>query len=126
MKRMWFGAAVLLALLILGILTARKMETDQLPIMRQLEQASRYALEDQWPQAEQSFENARAQWQRRWHLTAAVADHTPMEEVDSLFAQIQVYAQRRRTVSFAAGCAELARRIQAVADAHSMDWWNLL
>ena len=53
------------------------------------------------------------------------ADHTPMEEIDALFAQVEVYAAAREETDFAAGCAALSRKVEAMGLAHGASWWNL-
>ena len=54
------------------------------------------------------------------------ADHAPMDEIDSLFAQMEVYAQARDSLHFGSYCARLAELITAVSDAHQLNWWNFL
>ena len=55
---------------------------------------------------------------------AQAADHQPMEDVDSLFARLPAYGED--PTEFSACCRELARRVRAVYEAHSLTWWNLL
>ena len=50
----------------------------------------------------------------------------PMEDIDSLFARLSAYAAQEETAEYAAACRELARRVEAVADAHRLTWWNLM
>ena len=47
-----------------------------------------------------------------------------MEDVDSLFARLPAYGED--AVEFSACCRELARRVRAMYEAHSLTWWNLL
>ena len=49
-----------------------------------------------------------------------------MEDIDSLFARAAVYRQQRETAEYAAVCRELARRVEAMAQAHTLRWRNLL
>ena len=60
------------------------------------------------------------------HSSYSGDSHTPMEEIDALFAQVEVYAAAREEAEFAAGCAELSRRMEAMANAHGAQWWNVL
>ena len=53
------------------------------------------------------------------------ANHTPMEEIDALFAEVEVYAAAREETDFAAGCAALSRKMEAMGQAHGASWWNL-
>ena len=48
-----------------------------------------------------------------------------MEEIDALFAEVEVYAAAREETDFAAGCAALSRKVEAMGQAHGASWWNL-
>ena len=50
----------------------------------------------------------------------------PMDDVDTLFAEMQVYAQAEEIPHFAACCGQLSRLVLAMAQAHSPTWWNFL
>ena len=126
MKRCWFGFA-LLGVLLIGCLGAAA-ETDrfQAPICRALEQAEQAALAEDWDAALLSAGDARARWDRGWRWLAAVTDHAPMEELDSLYAQLEVAGTLRQGDEFASLCAVIRRCTHALADAHRADWWNVL
>lgn len=126
MKRGWFGAALLLILLGLGIGTSTLMQRFHTPLARSLEQASEYAMEGNWSRAGQIALRTKDSWEEMWHLSATVTDHGPMEEIDALFAQLEVYQDTGDPVHFAAVCAALSRQIEAMGDAHKLSWWNLL
>ena len=126
MKRGWIGAALLAALLLLGIFSSLAMGLFHEPMAELLDRASEYALAENWEQAERLSDLAEDKWEEMWHFSASFADHGPMEEIDSLFAQLEVYRQVRDTVGFAAACASLSRQLEAMGDAHEMSWWNLL
>lgn len=126
MKRLWIGIALLLALLVLGVGTALVTDAVQQPVSRDLEQAAQAAQREDWQQARFLYCRAKDSWDRSWRLIAIVADHTPMEEIDGLFQELQVYEQNQETVHFAATCAQLSRQTRAVGEAHSINWWNLL
>lgn len=126
MKRGWIGLGLLLALLAGSIAVTRAMDRGHDPIARELETASDLALEGDWETAAALARNAKAEWEDKWNFGAAFADHEPMEEIDGLFAQVEVYVRAREEVSFAAVCAELSKRLEAMGDAHGLTWWNLL
>ena len=126
MNRGFLGLILLLVILIGGIMSARFMVCSNSPLEQTMDQAAELVLDDRWDQAERIRLEAQAQWQSRWHLAAAFADHAPMEEVDSLFAQLEVYARKRDQLGYAALCRELARELAAMGDAHVPSWWNLL
>ena len=126
MKRCWFGFALLLILLAGGLLATRGMEKIHGALSQTLETAAEAALREDWHGAQAAFEKARAEWEKWWHFSAALADHEPMEEINSLFAQLEVYAESRDAQNFAAVCALLAENLEALGEAHSLTWWNLL
>ena len=126
MKRTWIGAVILTALLVTGLLSARWMERHHAPLETLLRQAAEAALEDRWDQARSRFERAQEGWQEKRNLTAAFSDHSPMEEIDSQFAEGTVYAAAGEQVHFAALCLSLAEKMEAMGDAHSLSWWNIL
>ena len=126
MKRMWIGAALLAVLLLGGLLSGRFMARTHGPLEEVLEQAAQAALTDQWEMAEELSGRAEAAWRQRRNLAAAFADHSPMEEIDEAFAELAVFARSREAVHFAVTCRSLGRKMAAMADAHSLAWWNIL
>lgn len=126
MNRCYFGGVLLILLLIAGLLTTWAISRCQEPVARDLEQASEAALQEEWEQTGALIQNAEAQWQRCWRFSASLADHGPMESIDGLFAQLSSYLHSRDATAVAAVCAELARQVEAITDAHSPSWWNLL
>ena len=64
-------------------------------------------------------------WKKGWHRVAVIADHTAMDEIDGLFAQMEHYA-REGSGLFGAGCARVRELVSAISDGHRLTWWNLL
>lgn len=126
MKRGWIGVGLLTALLVTGLLVTWVMGKTHSEISQELELAAQFAMAGDWEEAAESAGDAYEDWQDKWHFSAAFADHEPMEEIDALFAQLLPYLQDKDSVSFAAACRELARQVDAIGDAHGLNWWNLL
>ena len=126
MKRGWIGAGLLAGLLILGLLVTWFMGRTHTGISEELELSARFAIAGNWEEAEELAEEAYEDWQDSWHFSAAFADHEPMEEIDALFAQLLPYLLNQDAVSFSTVCRELARQVEAIGDAHNLNWWNLL
>ena len=126
MKRMWIGAALLVLMLVSGILVTEYMERCHQPGAADLDRAAALALEDNWTQAEALTAQVRENWQKTRHLTAALVDHEPIEEIDGLFAEIAVYTAARDEVSFSAVCVYLAELMDALGESHSLKLWNLM
>lgn len=126
MKRSKFGLGLLLALLILGILSTWAMVKTAGPITDTVRQAGDAAFLEDWEEAAQKMGEAKAAWEKRYPLCASLTDHEPMEEINSLFAQLEVYGKSRDSQNFAAVCALLAENLEAIGEAHSLKWWNVL
>lgn len=123
MKRIWIGLGLMGLLLGLGLLTARRMERVQTAVSHRLALA---AQATQWEEATALSREAEAQWQQHRRFTAALANHNDMDEVDRLFAQLEVYRRRGDTLSHAGTCAYLSEAVTAIKEVHRFRWWNLL
>lgn len=126
MKRSWIGAGLLALLLASAALVTWGMDRVHEPIARELDSAAEFALSGNWDQAEALAKKADAAWQESRNFSACFADHGPMEEIDGDFAQLEVYANAREGVAFAAAAAQLSQKVQAMGDAHGLVWWNVL
>lgn len=126
MKRMWIGIVLLLVLLGGGLGAACAMEKAQTPVIGALSRASREALAGNWQQAGKHAAMAQAQWEDNWEAVASLADHSPMEEIDGLFAELGVFLHTREDVHFSATCARLCKQLRAMSEAHTVNWHNLL
>ncbi len=126
MKRCWIGLGLLLLLLAAGALSTWRMGSFQKPIIAQVEASQTLAGQGDWDGAEAAVQSAQAQWEQGWGLSAALTDHAPMEQIDVLFAQLQVYAHARETAEYQALCAQVAVQLESMGDAHVPTWWNLL
>lgn len=126
MSRFWLGIGLLVIFLVLGIGSEVALNRIHQPIAQSLEEAAEQGLGGNPKEAVAIAQKAEERWQKYWRATATVSSHNPMDEIDSLFAQLSVYAQKDRTVEFSAGCARLASLIRAIAEAQSFQWWNLM
>ena len=126
MKRCRIGAWLLLALLVLGVVSAWGMVRFSRPIGETVARAGVAALREDWESAETLARQARVRWEKYRNFCAAFADHGPMENINGLFAQLAVYARLRDGANFAALCARLSEDAKAIGEAHSLTWWNLL
>ena len=126
MGRFWLGIGLLVVFLVLGLWVGAAMGQLHETIAGELEQASTLAQQGDMDKAVELAQQAYSRWQQRWHGTASVADHAPMDEIDGLFAQLNSYAKTGQRIQFAAFCARLSSLISAIGEAHSLSWWNLL
>jgi hypothetical protein len=127
MEKRWIGGVLVLALLlILGLWISDGMERFHAPVAYELEQAAQAALQGGMTDGETWMHQAENRWlQGRW-LTAAVADHSPMEEIDSIFAQLKSYGAADDRAAFAAWCSRAASLIKALGESNHLTWQNLL
>ena len=126
MKRFWFGLLILALLYAGSLLIHHSLRFIHEPISQDLEQAAHAALQEDWSTALNMARRASARWYQFHRFTAAFADHTPMDELDQLFAQLPVFAQERENPHFSATCLELSTLARAMAESQGLSWWNLL
>ena len=125
MKRSWIGAGLLLVLLISGLLVTWCMAKIHDPIARDLTTAGEYALSGNWEQAEALSRKAAQTWEENEIFRACFADHSPMEEIDACFDQLKIYLRMKEETAFAASCGEIARKAEAMGEAHGLVWENI-
>lgn len=125
-KRFYLGIGILVLFLGLGLGAAWGMDVIHAPAEQWLEQAAQRALEGNMEEAVGLARDAHQRWQQNWKRSASLADHNPMDEVDQLFAEMEVYAQAGDQEHFAACCAQLSKLVGSMADAHRFNWWNFL
>ena len=126
MKRFWIGLILLAVLLALGIFTTVAMDRVHNSLSLELRQAGAAASEGSWLRAADLIRQANAHWERCRGAVAAAASHEPMEEIDTLFDQAQIYLEHRDQLGFVLCCASLRCRMQAMGEAHAISWWSLL
>ena len=124
MKRIWFGAALLGLLLILGILSTALMEDTHLTQAAQLDRAGELAAAGNWKGAEIAFFEAKALWEKRNSIIAGLSDHEPMDQIESCFAQLEVFLKMRDPVSFCGSCRYLSKQLEALGQSHSFNLQN--
>ena len=124
MKRSLFGFVLLAVLLLSCLGVTALMARLHEPIAETLTQAADLADRD-LTGAVALAEGAKAAWEEAEPLSACFADHNPMEEIDQEFAQLEVFAREGEAMAFAAACGSLAEKLQAMSDAHSLQWRNL-
>lgn len=119
MGRFWIGVGLMAVLLGAGLFSAHSLERSQEPIAATLEQAAQ-------TRDPKLLRQARQAWNDRWHATAVLTDHNPMDEIDSLFSQAEAYAQANQMGDFSALCLRLAQLIRATTEGQKATWWNFL
>ena len=126
MKRLYIGIGFLAVLLAVGIGITVAFARLHEPLSEDLRAAIETAEAGDWETTDELVTKIRGDWERCRNFTAAVADHEPLEQMESLLAQIEVYARHRNVEEFASSAAALARMAAAMANSQSISWWNLL
>lgn len=125
-KHFWTGAGILAVLLILSVCITLAMKNAHAPGAEAFRQASELALDGELEQGKQRADTGRQQWYKSRTFTACVADHSPMDQVEDLLAEMEVFAKAEDAEHFAACCNQLAKALEAMYDAHTFNLWNLL
>lgn len=126
MSRLWIGIGIMVVLLAAGIVFLCLSNDFYQDITADLEQAGQAAMDDNWQTAGQKMRESQKKWHRYRRFLSAITDHEPVEEMDSLFAQLQLYEQRRLNVDFAVICQSLSHLAEAIDESHNLKWWSIL
>lgn len=126
MRRCVIGFAMLVGLFLGSLLCTEYMIRQHEPLSEALTQAAAAALEGDLDRGAAICGKAREEWAKNRNFGAVLADHEPMEEIDGDFVQLEAYAAAGWEVEFAVLCGELSHKLQAMGDAHGLDWWNFL
>ena len=124
-RHFWFGILLMLALLACTLTISWGIRAIHAPIGQTLQQAQEAVLTQDWTSARQAAQQAEDRWAQFRPISAAVADHDPIEAGDSLFAELALYAHTQSATEFAACCARLQQTVQGLIQAHTPKWWNL-
>ena len=125
MKRIWFGAALLILMLALGLLSSAIMERTWQAQSENLNCAASLAAEGDWAGARQLQDEAQTEWERKQLLVAALCRHEPIDQIDGLFAQLEIFSEARRAVSFGSTCVYLSQQLDSLGQSHSFNLKNL-
>ena len=126
MKHFWFGAGLLGVLLAVSLLLGTTTETVHHQPAKDLDKAAEAAQKEDWPLAAALCQRAEKHWQRHRKLTAVLARHDPIDQIDAGFAMLSHYVRCKETATFAATCAQVAQQLRSLPESHSFRWWNLL
>ena len=126
MKRLWFGVGLLVFLLAASLYLGDTMSKLTAPAETDLDKAAVAALEGNWPLASALYLRAEKQWDAIRNLTAVLAHHDPIQQVDVGFAVLPSYAACEDSAGFCAACSQLAQQLRSLPQPHSPKWWNII
>ena len=93
---------------------------------KDLEKAAEAALKEDWPLASALYQRAEKHWQKHRNLTATLAHHSLIEQIDIEFSMLADYSRCRDTAPFAATCSQIALQLRSLPQSHAFSWQNLL
>ena len=124
-KRFYLGLSILAVILAASIGVTLGMRAIHEPVQQMLIQAADTAEAD-LGQSLSLAQKAYDRWQHYYSMTASFADHSPMDDTDTLFQEMLVYGQMEEIPHFIACCRELTVMTEAMYDAHAFSLKNLL
>ena len=125
-RRFLLGLVILAVVLSFAIGAAIGMKAIHAPGEAALSQAAQYALSGKMEQAVPLAQDAYRRWQKYKSITAAFADHNPMDDTERLFREMMVYAEAEEVPHFAACCTQLSAMLKATYETHGFSLKNIL
>ena len=125
-RRFILGLVLLILVLAFAVGTSLGMKAIHAPGETALTQAAQLALEGDMEQALPLAQKAYDRWQKYRGITAAFADHNPMDDTERLFREMLVYAKTDEVPHFAACCTQLSAMLRAIYETHSFSLKNIL
>ena len=112
MVRFRIGLCLLLALLVLALGAQLGMAAAQKPVEQ--EQAGDFSA------AQGALHRAWEHWDRARTLSAMLADHAFLEDVEADFAMLSLWAREQERGDFCSLCAATILRLGAISAAHRL------
>lgn len=125
-RRFILGILLLVLVLALSVGTALGMKAIHAPSETNLSNAAQLALDGHWEEATLLAADAYERWQSYRDITAAFADHSPMDDTERLFREMLIYAEAEEVPHFAACCSELSAMLRAMYETHGFSLKNIL
>lgn len=120
MVRFRIGLCLLLALLVLALGAQLGMAAAQKPVEQALKQALSAAQAGDFSAAQGALHRAWEHWDRARTLSAMLADHAFLEDVEANFAILSLWAQEQERGDFCSLCAATILRLGAISAAHRL------
>ena len=110
----------MILLLFLGIGSGFVMERNQSAQAEKLNRAAHLAADGDWAAARTLVADARQQWDRKQLLLSALCSQEPLDEVEGLFSQLEVFSDARSATSFSSTCVYLACQLASLGENHGL------
>lgn len=125
MKRSYIGGGLLVGLCLICGVCSWALTAIHTPLCGQLLRAQQQVLAGGFEEGRITALEAKDQWEKWKVFRACVTDHTPVEEIDANFAELESYGNSGEDAAFAAKSGELAEMVKALAESQTLTWWNL-
>ena len=125
-SKFYLGIGLLAALLAGSLWICHSINKMQQPVNDQLNIAIRQAEAGDLSQAVSTLNQAQTHWADHRNALASFSNHTPMDDIDILFAETIRYGRNGQPAEFLAGCEQLTLLLTSIGDDHRLTWWNLL
>ena len=126
MKRFWLGVGILMVLLAAGAGLSLNIAGVHNKLSEDLNAACEAVQQGDWDRAVSLAESAKASWSRHRRFVASFVDHEPLEQINTLFSELEIYRHQQLPTDYAAVCTHLSRLSEAIGESHALTWWNLL
>lgn len=126
MKRFWLGVGILAVLLAAGIGLSIGITAVHSGLARDLDAACEAVQKGDWDTSVTLAESAKTSWMRCRRFVASFVDHEPLEQMDRLFSELEIYRHQQLPTDYAAVCTHLSHLSEAIGESHALTWWNLL
>ena len=126
MKRSYFGFALVIALLVLGLLGSTVLSSLHTPLARTASRAAREAEAGNLPAARALIRRVSDGWHTHSTLRQTLMDRRSLDQVDTLLAELEAYGNLEENALFAAACRRLAQALENAARDQELSWENLL
>lgn len=126
MKRMWIGIGLLLVILAAALWLWLGLGGVFGRISASLDRAAEAVAAQNWAEAEENAQAATQAWKTYKKVAASFTDHEPLEDMDALFRELEIYSRDKLSTEYAVVCVHLSRLAEAVEESLSLKWWSLL
>ena len=126
MNKLWLGIGLMVILLAGGIGLLWGSTVFFNDFSRNVEEAGELALVGDWSAATEKMVKTQRKWERYRRFWASFTDHEPMEQMQTLLSQIELYRKEQLEVEFASACRALSHVAEAIEESHSLRWWSVL